>query len=442
MSPKSLRFLSKYWVQPGFKWHSPYHKLAHSVTSSSSCPAVHLLLDYGFLARASAYRETHTQLFSLASLGKLEYMRGNNLEAIEYLRQALQAEPSTPKEIDRAVKLLTRLSPCDVISWAKGGSHSRLSLQIQAARDAEACFLPDAKGDEHLLNANAQPSISGKTTSLNAYWREMGLSEVCSQGGSDPFDIRCFVPTGKTVDATPIVSVVMTVHNGERYLLAAALSILEQNNVPLELIIIDDASNDGTWSIINALQRRFPGRIISERLPMNVGTYRAKNLGLTLCTREFVAFQDADDWSHPARLATALEWLKASPRRIATTSRYVRLSEDGKFYSPARWPIRQWSPNTLVFRREPVLRAIGHFDEVKVGADTSFFEALRAHFGDHRLNFQQEVNLVAMGRSTSLMHGSITGIDEYGYSAARIQYRERVAEDILQKIMGLDSRAA
>ncbi|OAE68840.1 hypothetical protein A7J71_22585 [Achromobacter insolitus] len=229
----------------------------------------------------------------------------------------------------------------------------------------------------------------------------------------------------------------MTVHNGERYLLAAALSILEQNNVPLELIIIDDASNDGTWSIINALQRRFPGRIISERLPMNVGTYRAKNLGLTLCTREFVAFQDADDWSHPARLATALEWLKASPRRIATTSRYVRLSEDGKFYSPARWPIRQWSPNTLVFRREPVLRAIGHFDEVKVGADTSFFEALRAHFGDHRLNFQQEVNLVAMGRSTSLMHGSITGIDEYGYSAARINYREYAAERILQKIIGI-----
>ncbi|WP_165359311.1 glycosyltransferase family 2 protein [Achromobacter agilis] len=335
--------------------------------------------------------------------------------------------------------MLTRLSPQEAAEYWFETGNSRLSAQINAVMTPKravqllAPYIPS--GDEHLLIANSVSEPQEKLIQLNLYFESMGLLPVSLIDNKKKIDIgNISTNTNRSPKSRPTVSVVMTVFNGHKYIRAAALSVIQQIDVNTELIIIDDGSTDNTWKIICELQQEHPTHIRCKRLITNIGTYNAKNIGLRLCRSDYIAFQDADDWSHPERLKRAITWLQKSSQRVAVTCRYVRLNEDSIFHSPAIWPMRQWSPNTLVFRRREVLSKIGGFDTVQVGADTEYFERIRAVFGDKRIAIQNHVALLAMSLPTSLMHNPNTGPDATGYSSTRIAYREKSAEKILQSI--------
>jgi hypothetical protein len=106
----------------------------------------------------------------------------------------------------------------------------------------------------------------------------------------------------------PLVSVVMTAHNLERYIEQAVTSVLSQTYAPLELIVVDDCSTDGTWRILQRLADEFP--VVIRRLNTKLGTYFAKNAGLSLAQGEFVFFQDGDDLSHPERIRLSLHKMR------------------------------------------------------------------------------------------------------------------------------------
>lgn len=401
---------------------------------------IHRLLDYGFIDRSMRLVAKNRRLHSPILLGRLAHLNGNRDSAIGHLKKALAAKATSKHDVERAVKLLTRLAPLEVLEWINGTERSRLRQSIEAAvahNSDDQPYLPDPIGDEWLLNCNCTRQSIKKIERLNQYWREMGLIPIeISNPIPKSFDINSLqVGSDTQPNIGPVVSVIMTVHNGAAYLRSAALSILKQKKINTELIIIDDGSIDDTWKVLCNLKQEYPGRIICERLVQNVGTYRAKNIALQYAKRQFTAFQDADDWSHPDRLSLAIDWLSKDADHVAVTSRYIRLNSDGKFYSPAVWPIRQWSPNTLVFRREPVLRKLGNFDEARFGADTNYFERIRAAFGDARIKFQNEVMLIAMSLPSSLMHNTTTGVDSTGYSTNRTRYREATAEFLLDRIL-------
>lgn len=431
-----LNYFFRYWIRAGCRWHSPYHKIAFELATRANKDTIHRILDCGLITRAAALYQENPQLFTEAARGKLEYLRGNHDTAEKLLESALRSSISTERQ--RAAKLLTRLSPSRVIASAKNSGQTRLEQCLRMATQTRSCAHPDLQsptGDEHLLIANNAASYPEKLQYLNAYWKEMGLSTVSGADTESNFDILALSPESATNSELSAdkaaVSVVMTVYNGGKYLRSSMLSILRQMSVRSEIVIVDDASTDGTWDIILNLSRDYPGRVISRRLARNVGTYAAKNIALRLCTREYIAFQDADDWSHPARLISAITWLSLSGQHVAATSRYVRMDQEGRFFSPNIWPLRQWSPNTLVFRRAPTLEMIGQFDQIRFGADTDFFERIRAYFGDNRVLFQKQVMLIAMGLPSSLMHDPATGLDGNGHSMKRVTYRDVSAERIL-----------
>ncbi|MFN2126440.1 MAG: glycosyltransferase family 2 protein, partial [Anaerolineales bacterium] len=58
------------------------------------------------------------------------------------------------------------------------------------------------------------------------------------------------------LSTAPTISVVMTVYNGEQYLHEAVVSIINQAFEDFEFIIVDDASTDGTWKILNSYRDR------------------------------------------------------------------------------------------------------------------------------------------------------------------------------------------
>ncbi|MDE2748064.1 MAG: glycosyltransferase family 2 protein [Chloroflexota bacterium] len=110
----------------------------------------------------------------------------------------------------------------------------------------------------------------------------------------------------------PLVSVVMPVYNGERYLAEAIDSILAQTFTDFELIIVDDGSRDGSAEIICEYMKR-DERVRPLRHEVNRGRADARNTGIAAATGKLMAMMDCDDVSLPERLEEQLRFLGANP---------------------------------------------------------------------------------------------------------------------------------
>lgn len=92
----------------------------------------------------------------------------------------------------------------------------------------------------------------------------------------------------------PRVSVLMAVHNGQRYLGEAIESLLRQTFEDFELVIVDDASTDDTPRLLESLACR-DRRIVLMRNDRNIGLAGLLNQGLAVCCAPLVARAGADD---------------------------------------------------------------------------------------------------------------------------------------------------
>ncbi|ABK45757.1 glycosyl transferase, family 2 [Magnetococcus marinus MC-1] len=115
------------------------------------------------------------------------------------------------------------------------------------------------------------------------------------------------------VEDHPTVSFVMSVRNGERYLREAVQSLLNQSFGDFECIIVDSASTDATPVILQELAAQ-DGRIRLLTVPdVKLNQSQALNLGLAAARGTWIARMDADDRSHPQRLAKQLAFLSDHP---------------------------------------------------------------------------------------------------------------------------------
>lgn len=90
----------------------------------------------------------------------------------------------------------------------------------------------------------------------------------------------------------PLVSIVMSVYNGQQYLQETIDSILQQNYKNFELIIVDDCSTDDSWSI---LQNNFDKRIVLLRNNKNMRLAYSLNKAIAVANGKYIARMDADD---------------------------------------------------------------------------------------------------------------------------------------------------
>ncbi|MBE2199079.1 MAG: glycosyltransferase family 2 protein [Anaerolinea sp.] len=116
-----------------------------------------------------------------------------------------------------------------------------------------------------------------------------------------------------SVERPALVSVIMSVLNGEPYLTRAVDSILNQTYPYFEFIIIDDGSTDNTWQILTHYAQA-DSRVVLIRNEHNMGYTRSLNKGIAQAQGEFVARQDADDISHCERLARQIAFLIDHPQ--------------------------------------------------------------------------------------------------------------------------------
>lgn len=108
----------------------------------------------------------------------------------------------------------------------------------------------------------------------------------------------------------PLVSVVLCVYNGERFLADTVRSVLGQTYPNLELIVVDDASADRTEEIIRSFRDE---RITLLRNAENRHISFSTNRGIAAARGEYIAIIDSDDRWLPEKAARQVEWLEAHP---------------------------------------------------------------------------------------------------------------------------------
>lgn len=124
----------------------------------------------------------------------------------------------------------------------------------------------------------------------------------------------------------PIISVVIPAYNAEKYLGQSVESILAQTFTDLEILIIDDGSTDKTLEIANGFT---DPRIRVITNPHNLGLATSCNIGIKTAKGDFIARQDADDWSHPERFEKQLAFMRENSQvGVLGTSRQTTNEED------------------------------------------------------------------------------------------------------------------
>ena len=181
----------------------------------------------------------------------------------------------------------------------------------------------------------------------------------------------------------PLVSVVMPVFNGLRagpgYLNQSIDSLVRQDyEGPLEIVIIDDGSTDGTGDVIRETAERIKKTHLSRRIELitrpHAGVTKSLNAGARHATGELVARQDADDYSEPERITRQVAYL-TDHAEVAVVGSAVRVihgsrRKDEVWYRSATDRLRiedfrKQCPlahgSTMI--RADVLKQVGYYNE-------------------------------------------------------------------------------
>lgn len=110
----------------------------------------------------------------------------------------------------------------------------------------------------------------------------------------------------------PLVSVIMPVYNSEDFVEKAILSVLDQTFQDFELVIVDDASTDGTIEIIRKFKESYPSKIKLIELKQNLGAGGdfCANEALGYSRGKYIARMDADDVCYPTRFEKQVNFLE------------------------------------------------------------------------------------------------------------------------------------
>ncbi len=165
----------------------------------------------------------------------------------------------------------------------------------------------------------------------------------------------------------------MAVYNGERYLAEALDSVLAQTLTDFELVVVDDASTDGTAKILAAYRER-DARIAVLTNGENRQLAASLNRGLAACRAPLVARADADDVNLASRLERQVAFLDDHPGVGVVGCWYDKMDSEGRSLSTGTFPTdhetiraRQLFYSSFlhpsVMFRAGVVRSVGGYDE-------------------------------------------------------------------------------
>lgn len=168
------------------------------------------------------------------------------------------------------------------------------------------------------------------------------------------------------MDYYPKISVILSVYNDEKNIEAAVKSILDQTYKNLELLVIDDSSNDKTYDIVKKIEDK---RLKVFKNKTNLGLTKSLNILIKLSEGTLIARQDSDDISSKYRFEKQVAFLNKYNLDACTTRAKVKGTDNSipkfSYIFPNKYVIKFKNPfihGTLIIRKK-VLENIGLYDE-------------------------------------------------------------------------------
>jgi glycosyltransferase involved in cell wall biosynthesis len=170
----------------------------------------------------------------------------------------------------------------------------------------------------------------------------------------------------------PLVSAIMPVFNGERFLEDALRSLLAQEYRPFEIVVCDDGSTDDTPKIL----RGFPEvRVIRQE---NKGAAAARNAAIAVSSGELLAFFDADDLWPSNRLSLQAEYLAEHPETGCVLGRQEWINPPPTLTRDLVYGDLGGIPHLSAMIRRAAFEEAGAFDpSYRVAEDTDLLFRLR-----------------------------------------------------------------
>jgi glycosyltransferase involved in cell wall biosynthesis len=177
----------------------------------------------------------------------------------------------------------------------------------------------------------------------------------------------------------------------------AVASVARQSLVPEELILIDDASGDGTLRILTDLQHEFGERWVKIiALDRNSGPAGARNAGWEAASGKYIAFLDADDAWHPRKTEIQHAFMEAHPEVALCGHGHRRLSDGDSLNTPLLRPgFRGVSLGTLLLSNRFVTPSVMVRREIPLR-----FRPDKRHMEDHLL----WIEIAAEGRPVARLN--------------------------------------
>ena len=148
--------------------------------------------------------------------------------------------------------------------------------------------------------------------------------------------------------SNPLVSVVIPVHNGEKYIKEAIDSCINQTYKNIEIIVVDDKSEDDTLKILKG----YGEKITVIPVEKQNGLGNVINIGIRASKGKYIARMDADDVMYPTRIEKQVEYLESNPKCVAIGGQIDIIDENSKITGHREYAIedRDIKKNRFLFQ--------------------------------------------------------------------------------------------
>lgn len=191
---------------------------------------------------------------------------------------------------------------------------------------------------------------------------------------------------------SPKISVIIPVYNGEKYLKETLNSIIQQSFREFELLVIDDASSDGSLNLLHEFALVDP-RIKVFMNSKNMGVSFTTNFGINHSKGEFIALSDQDDVSFTDRFSEQLAFLESNPDIDVVGTQVTDINDQGQILAdepvlPITSGVIRWglifgcmlSNSSVMFRRKVFADPNFRFGSFKVAQDYDLFTRMSLQF--------------------------------------------------------------
>jgi len=231
----------------------------------------------------------------------------------------------------------------------------------------------------------------------------------------------------KSLGDKPLVSIVMPLYNSQEYLDAAIKSVLSQTYKNFELIIVDDASTDGSLKIVRKYSEKDSRiKLFRLRVNRNSGGDRCANVGISKANGKYLARMDADDIAKPERIEKQVEFLEKNPDIFMVGSNAFVIDRKGKKIGEKKEPLTSNAIYNSYFGFHPMIHPTCTFRRVLSSGKPFKYEIKYSANNDYYTFFK----LICLGYKFVNLEDKLLDYRLHGKNATFIDMKEKFLNSI------------